>query len=173
MPDKLYRCVYYSKNLIVGGPKQIAIEVDSILAAARRNNPQIGITGALVFNRGIFAQVLEGSSPAVEAIFEKIQRDQRHGDIQVLEFAAASERVFEGWSMAFLGRSREDQDLFGHFGRETGFSTERIEGKRLLQVIRTLAFEEEARARLSLVQPPDTVKSHWPQCSPSARPVPC
>jgi len=146
MPDGLYRCVYYSKNLIAGGPARIGVEVEAILAAARRNNPAVSITGALVFNRGLFAQVLEGPCRSVETVFEKIQRDQRHGDIQVLAFGFVAERVFENWSMAFLGRSREDQDLFGHFGRQTGFSTERIEGQRLLEIVRTLAFEEEARA---------------------------
>jgi hypothetical protein len=146
MPHGLYRCVYYSKNLIAGGPAGIAIEIEAILEAARRNNPSCGITGALVFNRGIFAQVLEGPCPSVEALFEKIQRDQRHGDIQVLAFGSASERMFRNWSMAFLGRSREDENLFGHIGQQTGFNNELIESDRLLDIVRTLAFEEEARA---------------------------
>ena len=146
MPSELYRCVYYSKNLIAGGSLRIAEEIESILAAARRNNPPLSVTGALVFNRGLFAQVLEGPCPSVESLFEKILRDERHGDIQVLGFGAARERLFSNWSMAFLGRSREDQDLFGHFGRQTAFNTERIEGDRLLEIVRHLAFEEEARA---------------------------
>ncbi|AVT79406.1 BLUF domain-containing protein [Rhodopseudomonas palustris] len=146
MPSELYRCVYYSKNLIAGGSLRIAEEIESILAAARRNNPPLSVTGALVFNRGLFAQVLEGPCPSVESLFEKILRDERHGDIQVLGFGAARERLFSNWSMAFLGRSREDQDLFGHFGRQTGFNAERIEGDRLLEIVRHLAFEEEARA---------------------------
>ena len=146
MPSELYRCVYYSKNLIAGGSLRIAEEIESILAAARRNNPPLSVTGALVFNRGQFAQVLEGPCPSVESLFEKILRDERHGDIQVLGFGAARERMFSNWSMAFLGRSREDQDLFGHFGRQTGFKAERIEGDRLLEIVRHLAFEEEARA---------------------------
>ncbi|AVT74596.1 blue-light sensor BLUF [Rhodopseudomonas palustris] len=146
MPSELYRCVYYSKNLIAGGSLRIAEEIESILAAARRNNPPLSVTGALVFNRGLFAQVLEGPCPSVESLFEKILRDERHGDIQVLGFGAARERMFSNWSMAFLGRSREDQDLFGHFGRQTGFKAERIEGDRLLEIVRHLAFEEEARA---------------------------
>lgn len=146
MPDGLYRCVYYSRNRIAGGPAQIVSEIDSILAAARCNNARLGVTGALVFNRGVFAQVLEGAARSVEAVFEKIQRDQRHHDIQVLQYKPSDERLFESWSMAFLGRSREDQDLFGHIGRDTGFDAGRIEGDHLLQIVRAVAFEEEARA---------------------------
>ena len=146
MPDIIYRLVYFSKNRITGGPERIATEIDSILAASRRNNPHCGITGALVFNRGIFAQALEGRGVAVETVFERIQQDPRHGDVQVLAFNKAAERVFPNWSMAFLGQSREDQNMFGHIGRDTGFSTARIEGQRLLEIIRTIALEEEARA---------------------------
>lgn len=146
MPSGLYRCIYYSKNRIDGGRTRIASEIESILAAARRNNPPLSVTGALVFNRGLFAQVLEGPCPSVEKVFEKILRDPRHGDVQVLGFEAARERMFSNWSMAFLGQSREDQNLFGHIGPQTGFSTERIEGDRLLDIVRNLAFEEEARA---------------------------
>ncbi|MFT4275624.1 MAG: BLUF domain-containing protein [Rhodopseudomonas sp.] len=146
MSSELYRCVYYSRNLIAGGPGRIAEEIESILAAARRNNPRLSITGALLFNRGLFAQVLEGPCESVETLFEKILRDERHGDIQVLAFTASSGRLFSNWSMAFLGRSREDENLFGHIGRQTGFSTERIAGDRLLEIVRHLAYEEEARA---------------------------
>ena len=146
MPSELYRCVYYSKNLIAGGSAEIAAEIESILTAARRNNPTVSVTGALLFNRGLFAQVLEGPCPSVETLFEKILRDQRHGDIQVLAFSSVPERLFSNWSMAFLGRSREDENLFGHIAQQTGFSTERMAGDRLLEIVRNLAFEEEARA---------------------------
>ena len=61
MTETLYRLVYFSRNLITGMPAEISAEIDSILASARRNNAPLGITGALIFNSGIFAQVLEGA----------------------------------------------------------------------------------------------------------------
>ncbi|ABD86069.1 BLUF domain-containing protein [Rhodopseudomonas palustris] len=145
MDPKLYRLVYFSKNRILGGPSSIAIEVESILHAAQRNNARLDITGALIFNTGIFAQVLEGPRDGVEAIFEKIQQDTRHGDVQVLAFDITKERTFAQWSMGFFGRSREGHDLFGHIAVATGFTTARIEGARLFQIVRDLAFEEESR----------------------------
>jgi hypothetical protein len=143
---KLHRLVYFSKNKIIGGPSRIAAEVQSILAAAERNNPRLGLTGALIFNAGIFAQVLEGPCDNVEATFEKIQLDQRHGDVQVLAFGHADERVFAKWSMGYFGQSREGHDLFGHIAKATGFTTNGLEGARLFKVIRDIAFEEEVRA---------------------------
>lgn len=146
MSSKLYRLVYLSKNRIVGGPDRIADEIQSILAAAQRNNPRLGLTGALIFNTGMFAQVLEGPSDSVEATFEKIQQDPRHGDVQVLAFHQDIERTFARWSMGYFGQSREGQNLFGHIAETTGFSTDGLEGARLFQVIRDIALAEEARA---------------------------
>jgi hypothetical protein len=144
--SKLYRLVYFSRNKIGGGPSSIAAEVQSILTASQRNNPRLQLTGALIFNGGVFAQVLEGPNGSVEATFEKIQQDQRHGDVQVLAFDRADDRVFEKWSMGFFGQSREGQDVFGHIAKATGFSTDGLEGARLFQIIREIAFDEEARA---------------------------
>lgn len=143
MAEDLYRLVYYSKNRIA---EEIAREIDLILAASRRNNLSLGVTGARVFNRGMFAQVLEGERPAIEVVFERIQQDPRHAEVQVLAFDPVTERVFPHWSMAFLGQSREDEDLFGHIGPDTNFSMAQIEGHRILEVIRAIAREEEFRA---------------------------
>jgi hypothetical protein len=146
MTERLYRLVYHSRNRITGSPSEVLAEIDSILRASQRNNTRLGVTGALVFNSGFFAQALEGDCSAIEKVFEKIQHDPRHGDVQILAYNPAIERVFPNWSMAYLGQSREHQDLFGHIGRDTGFTTARIEGQRLLDVVRGLAFEQETRA---------------------------
>jgi hypothetical protein len=61
--------------------------------------------GTLLFNRGCFAQVLEGPREAVERTFERIQRDPRHADVMPLEFAPVARRGFPSWSMAFVARS--------------------------------------------------------------------
>ena len=142
----LYRLVYLSKNRIGGGPANIAAEVQSILAAAQRNNPLLGLTGALIFNAGVFAQVLEGACSAIESTFEKIQQDPRHGDLEVLAYHPTAERTFQHWSMGYFGQSREGQDLFGHFAQATGFDTNGLEGVRLFEIIRDIALEAETRA---------------------------
>jgi hypothetical protein len=139
----LHRLVYYSRNRIPGTPAEVAAEVDAILASARRNNASISVSGALIFNAGIFAQVLEGASHDIEVIFERIQRDERHGDLQVLAFEAVQNREFPAWSMAYVGRSRAGQELFGHIADATGFDPKRMEGERILGIIRAIASEED------------------------------
>ena len=146
MASDLNRLVYYSRNRIPGTSAEVAAAVDAILASAQRNNSQLFVTGALIFNSGIFAQVLEGSRRDIELTFERIQRDARHSDVEVLAFEEVQNRQFPSWSMAFVGHSREGENLFGHISEATGFEARRMEGERIFEIMRAIAMEEEARA---------------------------
>lgn len=146
MSDSLYRLAYYSRNRVPGTPDEVAREVETILEASQRNNAKAGITGALIFNSGVFAQILEGARCDIEATFERIQRDPRHGDVQVLALTPVSGRGFPTWSMAYLGKSVEDRNLFGHIGALSGFDERRLESERLLSIMKSIAMEDETRA---------------------------
>jgi hypothetical protein len=146
MASDLNRLVYYSRNRIPGTSAEVVVAVDAILASAQRNNSHLGVTGALIFNDGIFAQVLEGSRREIELTFERIQRDARHSDVEVLAFEEVQNRQFPSWSMAFVGRSRDGENLFGHISEATGFEARRMEGERIFEIMRAIAIEEETRA---------------------------
>ncbi|CAN5300545.1 hypothetical protein BH10PSE7_BH10PSE7_35840 [soil metagenome] len=139
----LHRLVYFSRNTVPGSRVDIAFEIESILASSRRNNMRGHITGALIFNSGVFAQVLEGSRDGIENTFERIQRDPRHSDVQILAFEPIERRVFPSWSMAFVGRSKPDHALFAYLASATGFDETGMIGDRLFEIIRTIAEEEE------------------------------
>ena len=141
----LHRLVYYSRNHIPAGSDMTA-EVESILALSRRNNASAGITGALMFNAGCFAQVLEGDRDVVEATFERIQQDERHGDVSLLAFDPVASRAFGDWSMGFVGASQHGASAFGSVGAQSGFSMDKITGDNLFKVLHDLALEEEAAA---------------------------
>jgi Sensors of blue-light using FAD len=142
----LHRLIYVSRNRVPGTPPEILAEVESILAASQRNNSRVSITGALIFNVGMFAQVLEGARSDIEATIEKIFRDERHGEIEVLAFEPAQSRGFPSWAMAFVGRSQLGHELFAHIGRVTGFEAKRLEGDRIFDMLRAFAIDEETRA---------------------------
>jgi hypothetical protein len=146
MTSDLHRLVYYSKNRIPGDDAELAASVAAILAASQANNALVQITGALIFNSGVFAQVLEGSLIEVENTFERIQRDARHGDVQVLAFDKAASRGFPSWSMGFVGNSRKDEMVFGDVGKNSGFEAKRLEGERIFEIMHQIALEEEQRA---------------------------
>ncbi len=75
------------------------LETESILTASRRNNPPIGITGILCYGGGIYLQAIEGGRHAVNSLFNRIIRDPRHIDVELLHYEEISERRFGGWTM--------------------------------------------------------------------------
>ena len=101
MASDLYALSYLSRNRIEGVDGPNRKELQQILSSARRNNRQLGITGAMLFTEIYFAQILEGPQGAVETIFERIQCDLRHSDVTVLSFQPIAARRFAGWSMAY------------------------------------------------------------------------
>ncbi|TFZ60449.1 BLUF domain-containing protein [Methylorubrum sp. Q1] len=143
-PKDLRRLVYYSRNRVAGAPAAMDETIRSILAASRANNARIDVTGALMFNAGCFAQVLEGPEDAVETTFERIQQDERHGEVSLLAFEAVETRLFTDWSMAYVGASQADAARYGDVAGESGFDLSRMTGDRLCAVLHSLALEEEA-----------------------------
>jgi hypothetical protein len=101
MNSEVYKILYCSKNLIEGENAKRDAEIAQILQTARRKNKEQNVTGALLFNSGYFAQALEGPRLAIEQIFERIQRDPRHGDVTVLSSQTDGLRDFPEWSMAY------------------------------------------------------------------------
>jgi len=142
----LHRLVYYSRNRVPGGPEAVARAVAEILAASRANNARVGVTGALLFNTGCFAQVLEGPISAVEATFERIQQDARHDDVSLLAFDPAPTRLFDTWSMAFVGADSRDNLRYGAIARDSGYDPARMNLDHLFQTLERLAREEERQA---------------------------
>ena len=139
----LYRLVYASKNLLQGAEAETATEIQQILEASQRNNTKVGVTGALMFNDGAFAQVLEGPRRGVEETFERIQRDARHGDVTVLQCGPAQSRGFEHWSMAFVGQSAKGQARFSNLAAASGFDLSRLSGDSVFAMLHGLVLEEE------------------------------
>jgi hypothetical protein len=144
MTRGLSRLVYYSRNRVTESPEALRGAIASILAASRTNNARVGVTGALMFNSGCFAQVLEGPGCAVEAVFERIQQDERHSDVSLLAFEATEWRTFDSWSMGFVGASIDDAARYGSIVRNSGYDPSRMTGEVLFETLHRLALEEES-----------------------------
>lgn len=70
-----------------------------ILRAALRRNEALGVTGCLHLQNGMFLQLIEGPTPAIETLIQHIRRDSRHIDLQVLLDRPAAYRLFPDWHM--------------------------------------------------------------------------
>ena len=143
MSEQVHRLVYFSRNAMPGTSDEVVDGVHQILKSSRRNNAKVGVTGALLFNSGCFAQVLEGPSSAVSETFERIQWDERHSDVLVLEYAPVAGRSFPDWSMSFVGASRSGQHLFGDVSKASGFNPIHLKADEILTTLQRLVLEEE------------------------------
>ncbi len=103
-PTPIYQLIYSS----AAAREMRSEELEGILAAARRNNSALGITGMLLYHEGSFLQVLEGKRELVEELFSRIEKDDRHTAAMVLLRSELPERAFEGWSMGFYRARSED-----------------------------------------------------------------
>ncbi len=144
--DDLHRIVYYSRNRLIGDLDVIADQIHTILAASQANNARVDVTGALMFNSGCFAQVLEGPQASVEATFERIQQDSRHSDVSLLDFSKTTQRYFPNWSMAFVGASQGDRTKFAAIANESGFDPSKMTGEHLHELLYSLTLDEEQAA---------------------------
>ena len=144
--NDFYRLVYTSRNHVDGGLHEQSASLSGILAVSKRNNARVGVTGALLFNSGCFAQVLEGPRTAVEATFERIQRDHRHGDVSVLQCEPVTARGFPNWSMGFVGQSTRGRALWEGIARESAFDITRMAGDTLFATLLAIVEEENEPA---------------------------
>ena len=131
----LFRLTYYSLSTIQAQEGSLQQELKTILLASQRNNPPLGVSGALTFNYDYFAQVLEGDRKAVTQTFCKIAKDPRHSDIVILEATPISERMFESWNMAFVGGSVSESQL-RRYCTSSQFHPEKMTAPSLLSFMR-------------------------------------
>ncbi|MCG8447363.1 MAG: BLUF domain-containing protein [Hyphomicrobiales bacterium] len=128
----LFRLVYYSRNIVKTLGQPVSSEIKSILNSAAKNNPSLGLTGALIFNDAYFAQVLEGDRKAVTATFCKIAGDPRHSDLVIMKAEPIEQRTFLRWSMAFAGHSDDIDPLYVKYGIAIGFNPAKMTSDNLL-----------------------------------------
>ncbi len=82
--------------------KCTSLQVGSILEASFRNNAELDVTGALFFGNNYFLQFLEGPRENVNFLYAKISLDDRHTNLQILDFREVGSRYFEEWSMKYV-----------------------------------------------------------------------
>jgi len=70
-----------------------------ILMQARRNNPLNDITGALICRHDIYLQLIEGPADKIDALYTRIDSDDRHANVRMLLSHEVNERMFPDWAM--------------------------------------------------------------------------
>jgi hypothetical protein len=113
--------------------------IAQILGDSVVNNQRDRITGALVYDREWFAQMLEGREAVVSETFERILRDRRHSNVTLVVMQPVAERRFANCWMMGCARNADNADLFRHYGESEEFDPRQMRADRLCDLIEALA----------------------------------
>lgn len=123
-------------------------EIAAILVTSRSNNTGRGLTGALMYHRGRFIQILEGPDDQVRSRFDVISADPRHNSIHVVSDEPIDERQFPEWTMGFRPLTDDSiktldgyDDFFDGSTGEVRLAHADDEAQRFLEWLRDYWFE--------------------------------
>ena len=119
--------------------------IDAILQQARRNNPELGVTGVLCHGGDVFLQVLEGGREPVNALYNRIVCDRRHRDVTLLNYHEILERRFAGWTMGQVNLARVNSSTLLKYSERAAIDPYALSGRTLA------ALTEELIATASIV----------------------
>lgn len=105
MMQSLQRLTYFSRNLLSGPRWRVDEQLGVLLTGARLRNRHMSVTGTLLFNDDCFAQILEGTGEALDAIYGSILVDARHSDVTLMQRQDVPERAFPDWAMQYVGEA--------------------------------------------------------------------
>jgi hypothetical protein len=95
-------------------------EIVAILLQSRANNRRTKLSGALLYHRQRFVQILEGEEDDVLSAYRRISRDPRHNDLHELSREPIEKRQFPQWTMGFRPLSHETMKKLDGFDQYFG-----------------------------------------------------
>ena len=142
----LVRLMYASRAVEAMRPETL----HAILKKSNLHNPGTGVTGVLCFCGDNFLQVLEGGRSQVNALYNRIARDPRHVDVEILSFEEIDERSFSSWSMGQANLSRLNPALLLKYSATAALDPYTMSAKV------SLALLNELVATASVLCPPQS-----------------
>lgn len=117
----LIRLAYASEATFDEKPEEHGVEphVARILMMSRVNNSKKQVVGGLFYGNGYFFQYLEGEDEAVNELYDRIARDDRHRNVTTLIQEPLSARTFTNWSMKYVPLSADVQRFLDKNGMKS------------------------------------------------------
>jgi hypothetical protein len=90
-------------------------DVYTILKQSQGRNAAAHITGILLFNTRYFLQVIEGEESQVHSLYQRIEADPRHHQVQLISRQPVTQRRWSQWSMALITPGINNQVLMRRY----------------------------------------------------------
>ena len=79
--------------------------IAAIAREARFRNAEDDLTGLLTFDGARFCQLVEGPVIKLSSLLERLRRDTRHQDMEILNLdRLEGDRLFSNWRLGFIER---------------------------------------------------------------------
>ena len=130
----LIRTIYVSR-----ATSALPLDLKDILAASQRNNPVLGISGAMCFLDGVYLQYIEGEAATVDALYKKIQKDPRHKEAKLLDHEFISQREYPKWSMALLTWTEETKAIFSLYNPDAPLDLYTVNPSNIAELLHSWA----------------------------------
>ncbi|KAF0815260.1 Blue light- and temperature-regulated antirepressor BluF [Andreprevotia sp. IGB-42] len=112
--------------------------INGILLAARKHNPDNGITGILAYGNETFLQVLEGGRQQVNQLYGQLIHDERHTDVTLLDLSEIDCRQYANWSMGRGKLDRVNLSLLLKYSANPVFDPYSMSGKAVACLVQEL-----------------------------------
>jgi len=140
--QKLFELTYRSKAAFYLGKA----EINTMVGNADNNNRSMEVTGCLIYHENQFYQFLEGPMAEVLFTFAKIEKDNRHSDIQVIWKGIREERLFAQWGLILISEKREIRELITN--KDIGLDIRAMFTDDAISSVANLRFWKRIRDRL-------------------------
>jgi len=144
------RLIYTSRLSVNFTNVSFIEQLNNILTVSARHNQADDITGALIFDRNWFVQVLEGSRDKVWSLFKKIEQDSRHTDVIPHDISMVAGRRFGQWWMGCAERNSGNEQVFARYLREGEFEPDKMPTIELLSLMIELSEHGLRRAAVAM-----------------------
>ncbi len=118
-------------------------DLKDIMEKSEKNNLPVGISGMLCYGNKKFLQILEGERKTVSETYERILKDERHENSQLIEFVEIESRLFTNWSMKVvqLGEdfSENVKALCLKYSTSVELDTTQMTSKQCLEFLKELS----------------------------------
>ena len=135
----LTRLTYFSENQIDPSKGSVVKQLSAIHSASNRNNKVVGLTGALAFDSQWFLQVLEGDRTEVWKALRRIEEDDRHSNVVIVEAIEVSARIFGNWWMGIATCNAATADTFAPFLKNGFLQPQDMTAKEMLTLLISLS----------------------------------
>ena len=92
-----------------GVDENFSADVKDIVQTAKYLNPKSDICGVLIIHGHQFLQILEGDEGKINALMDKITKDPRHSNVDILINQSVEIRSFTDWNMDILDLNNSEE----------------------------------------------------------------